>query len=514
MRKISCIILAGILSVLFSESYGQFPTCSPLKFSGIAPSPWAIDGQISDWETILGPVNALDPVFPFGASIGNNGSYDTYGANDPDNPDPQSDLRVLATIHDDYNVFFYFRRLNNINSPNKAFYFLDLNIDGYINTGEPVIAVYMNGQRVHKLAMCRYIASNSLGDPDNGNAPIGTCLIDGSFMPGTIEELFKSNNTDLLPNEIFDAEVTEDGYGVELAVPWRFISQYKLFGYHLALQKGGGSYNPNVTADDASGCDILLDIIGEPEIEIGNINVTPVIPGLSFRIDITFTNLTPATVKVTTTDLVVFNNIIQRDALPIDETQFSVIINGLPYHYFDGTFSDQPIRYSSVSSPGAGQFYLQPFQTRTISIFISFPPNYSVLSAEVELQPSVKFFLVDDCNPNTGGGGKPTNPIGFSVGEETATKQQNNGPLKEQENTGLEKIIIYPNPSKGSSTLLLPGNEEYFDIYLSDYMGRLIRKWNHIDPGHLKLNIPMKGFYMLRIRGASGNETIKKLIVQ
>jgi hypothetical protein len=514
MRKIYGLMLTAILSLVLSSSHAQFFNCSPLKFSGAAPSPWAIDGQIADWETILGAVNASDPIFPFGPSIGQNGSYDTYGLNDPDNPELQSDLRVLSTIHDDYNVFFYFRRLNNINSPNKAFYFLDINIDGYVNTGEPVIAIYFNGQRVHKLAICRYIASNPLGDPDNGNAPVGTCIIDGTTMPGTIEELFKSNNAELLPNEIFAAEVTEDGYGVELALPWRFISQYKLFAYHLALQKGAGTYNPNATADDASGCDIgRLDIVGGPDVEVQNINIVTVTPGLSFRIDITFANLTPAILKVFTTDLVVFKNIVQRDGLPIDETQFSVIINGSPYNYFDGTFANQPIRYSSVSTPGAGQFYLQPFETKTISISIGLPPNHSVLSTEIELNPKTRFFLEDDCSPNTGGGGKPTNPIGFTVGDETATKNHNNISLQREVDRS-EKVTLYPNPSKGSATLLLPAGEKWFDIYMSDYMGRVIRAWNHVNPGNLKFEVPNKGFYILKIRTASGKQTIKKLIVQ
>lgn len=38
--------------------------CNKIKFNGQAPAIWAIDGQINDWETILG-IGTGNPSFPF-----------------------------------------------------------------------------------------------------------------------------------------------------------------------------------------------------------------------------------------------------------------------------------------------------------------------------------------------------------------------------------------------------------------------------------------------------------------
>src|SRR5688572_31883208 len=127
------IFIAFLLFVV-SKSYSQLLNCNSTGFTGTAPAPWAIDGSIQDWETILG-LSTSDPVFPFGNT---SQAYDTYGANDPDNPEPKIDIRVASVAYDDYNVYFYFRRLDNSNSAAKAFYFLDTNIDGLMSAGEPV----------------------------------------------------------------------------------------------------------------------------------------------------------------------------------------------------------------------------------------------------------------------------------------------------------------------------------------------------------------------------------------
>jgi|GEM_PF-2557620 len=511
MRKILGFILVAVSPFIFSKSDAQVSNCSPLKFSGVAPSLWAIDAQIRDWETILGPVNSADPIFPFGATIGQNGSYDTYGQFDPDDPDPQNDLRVLSTIHDDYNLFFYFRRLTNSTGSSKAFYFFDTNIDGLVNSGEPVVGIYFNAQRVTKLAIYDYIPVNPNGDPigepiDSGNV----CLVDGTSLPGTIEEIVNWHNATLLPFEVFSAAVTENGYGVELAIPWRFISEYKLIAYHLALQSGGGSYNPDRASDNASGCDARLDIIGDPDIEVENVSVSTIVAGLSFRIDVTFRNLTPAAIDVNVANFIAIKDIVQNDNLPIDEHQFSITRSGLPYGYLSGTFINQPIRFF-----GPGDLVIDPLSTKTFSLVISFPPNYSVKSAVVEFTPLSRFFLETECYPNTGGGGKPTNPIGAPVGDETTSKS-NKATLNRGEipNERHEKIVVYPNPSRGRTTLLLPDDDRTYDIQLTDYTGRLIRRWENVKPGRFEFETNKQGFYLLNIKSGNGLKYIKKLIVQ
>ena len=290
-------------------------------------------------------------------------------------------------------------------------------MDGFISSGEPVIIINFNSQKVQKLSLGYYVPLNPNGDPIGEPFPGQVCRIDGYPMKGTIDEVISSNKVDLLPNEIFAAAVTENGYGVELAVPFRLISQYKYFSYHLSLQKGGGTYQPSAPSDNAGGCGTLLNVIGAPDIEVSDINVSTITPGLSYKVDVTFNNLTPAELEVNTSGIISFKDIVQNGSLPIDETQFSVSIGGQSYFYYTGTFSDQPIQYSNITNPGAGVFNLQPFASKTVSIIISFPSNHSVQSAVVEIQPSSRFKLEKDCFPNTGGSGKPINPVGFTLGE-------------------------------------------------------------------------------------------------
>jgi len=149
MRKI--ILLPILLVSVYSGrlcAQPQNTECNPgadkISFTGVAPSPWAIDGNVTDWETILGPGNGNSHTYynpP--ATKGFNWALDGYhiGPNsfgDRDNPDPAYDMRYLSFIHDDYNVYFYMRRIKKSNGSASLFYFCDINADGYMNTGEPV----------------------------------------------------------------------------------------------------------------------------------------------------------------------------------------------------------------------------------------------------------------------------------------------------------------------------------------------------------------------------------------
>lgn len=502
-------IFIAFLILLASKSYGQLLSCNSTEYAGTAPI--SIDGSIADWEAILG-ASGTDPIFPFGAT---SLAYDTYGVNDPDHAESKIDIRVKTVAHDATNVYFYFRRLDNSNSALKAFYFLDTNVDGLISTGEPVIVINFNSQNVQKLSLGYYVSFNPAGDPIGEPLPGNNCKIDGYPMKGTIDEVIHSNKVDLLPGEIFDAEVTEDGFGVELAIPWRLISAYKHFAYHLTLQKGGGSYNPDAPSDNAGNCLTNLSVVGSPDIDVSNINVTTLTEGLSFRIDLDFTNLTSTALIVDASTFISFKNIIQNDNLPIDATQFTVTVNGDPYPYYDGTFINQPIRYSNLLLPGAGVFELDPLATSTVSIVISFPPNFSVESAVVEIQPLARFKLETLCFPNVGGGGKPTNPIGVPVGDEPTTRSLPGYQYdKESPNKTWDRIQVYPNPTSGRATLVLPGGSGMYDIELTDYTGRLIRKWRNVSGGNFYFETTTKGFYLLSIKSPNGLKYIRKLIVQ
>jgi hypothetical protein len=521
MKKIQFQFCFAVLFLAGFQSRAQFLNCSPLKFSGSAPAPWAIDGKINDWETILGPVSTSNPAFPFGPLIGYNGNYDNYGDSDPDHPDPKADLRVLSIMPDDYNIYFYFRRIDLDNFPNKAYYFFDTNIDGLMNNGEPVIGVHFNSQKVNRLTLGRYISFYPAGDPTgdalfSGNA----CRIDGNNMKGHVEEIKNSQNTTLMSDEIFSAIITENGYGVELAVPWRLISPYKYFAYRLTLQKGAGTYNPDLPADNAGGCGIapytITDIIGNPDFKVVQSSVTTIIPGLQYRVDLDFRNLTPAILEINASDLISIKDIIRRDELPVDEKQFQIRINNLPYSYFSGSFASQPIQYSNISNPGAGLFRLQPFEIKRVSYFITFPSNNSVQSATFEFHPVGRYRLESECFPNTGGGGKPINPIGIIVSDDVSSARMNgNSLLLIENNFGTDgKILLYPNPSNGNTRLVLPKETGTVVITLTDLSGRVIQKHSSIQQ-YLNLRNLKSGFYLLNIKSDDSKINLtKKLIVK
>lgn len=512
MKKILLIVFLFFLSKIEA----QILECSPQKFTGVAPSPWAIDGQMTDWQTLLGTYSG-NPTLPFGTTLGTNASYDTYGSNDPDNPDPKSDLRVLSRIHDDYNTYFYFRRTDNNNFPNKAFYFLDTNIDGLLNSGEPVISVNFNSKKVNKLSLGRYISFNTGGDPI-GNP----CVVDGFPVQGRVDEILNSNNTSLLSNEVFAAAVTEDGYGVELSVPWRLISQYKYFTYHLALQKGSGSFNPALESDNASGCGRLLDIVGEPDFELASSSVQTLVPGFSYRLTATFRNLTPGELRVTAATLISFENIVQQNGLPVDETQFGVTVRGVNYYYINGTFNNQPIEYTVLTiDPTAGLITIPALSTGAVTIDVRFPPNGSVKSADVKISPRAlfNFLFKRGCIGGIGGGGKPINPVGFTIDEEEPGDEEPTRSIKQKQGYSIEgnatenRIRVYPNPSRDFTNVNIQNEMGLVDILLTDFSGRIIRKISNVNPGVFRLNNPGPGIYLLNVKSKNGTfQETKKII--
>ena len=167
MKKILLLVISfNLISNLFAQEdtlicYDQ--SVPKISFKGKAPHVWKIDGSVKDWKTILGPFTGDNhmPFYPPRAS-GFNWARDgwTLGEGngmphwpDVDNPSPDRDLIFHAFTNDDYNVYFYFRRLDNKNSTNSFFYFCDLNADGYMKLGEPVFYGSFNKDSILSLSV-------------------------------------------------------------------------------------------------------------------------------------------------------------------------------------------------------------------------------------------------------------------------------------------------------------------------------------------------------------------------
>lgn len=516
MKRVFFICLLLLSTACLSKLKAQYD-CSHPYFSGAAPAPWAIDGKMDDWQTLFGP-NSGDPVLPFGLALGQSAYYD----NIDNNVEPQFDLRVLASMRDDYNVYFYFRRLGKAKGQSKIFYFLDINLNGALETGEPVICLNFKGlQKKPSLIIGKYVAS--LANVDD----MSSCGNIIWSLPGSVNEFINSDTATLLPNEKFDAAVTEKGYGVEMAIPWRFINPSKKFAFRIALQEGSGMYSPNLFSDNA-GCSNKVEIINYTEdttLKILSSTSSVLIPGFSYRITVTMENTGPNGKFVIPANPVKINNII-RNFSPANETPFTIAVNAVTYYQYRGTFNLQPIEFRSfvlLPLPSRGsppqEIWLPPFGTNSFTIDIGFPSDGSVKSAKIEFSPSINLPVYSSSGCSSTGEdyccGKPINPVDFDLGLEAATKAGNNTTLNNEGSDLQNKLYIYPNPSKGFTNVVIPADLDVPEISITDYTGKLIRKINTQGQRSVRIENLKSGFYLLNVQTRDGKiQIVKKVIVQ
>src|SRR5688572_6902342 len=203
MKKILllCVLMAVAGTAFYS--YGQSQPCgagnitrwdgtglpgdSGLAHAGTPNNLFGVNGNILDWtESITGPLNPAyagvsPPTYqpdPFAAPIapanvqidglagGTGGNYDR------DRPaQDHRDLRYFAFTYDRANIYFFIRRPANNNAQVAYYYFVDINVDGYMRTGEPVLKVTYNGSTA-SIEMMYYIeeqTQTNCGDPSAGS---------------------------------------------------------------------------------------------------------------------------------------------------------------------------------------------------------------------------------------------------------------------------------------------------------------------------------------------------------
>lgn len=290
-------------------------------------APIEIDGSTDDWaQHITGPfayyfqpVPTYQPdphVQPIADAIGNIQVDALKG--DPselDRPGQEHrDLRYFAFTYDVTNVYFYFRRPGNNSAQVTLYYFIDINVDGFMRTGEPVIKIVYNGGQ-GTLSMAYFVE-----DPSSVNGPGGVAgswqagkgnsmsatasrpgsnntsqwilgAADGWAMPGSIVDV----PTGSLPLPLQAGELAEGrgltdnysdgatatGYGAEFAIPWRFFKLYggpysydaqypplgpqNVFTWHVSLS--GGNSGIEGAEDNAGGCCSGLAVSGQPDVE-------------------------------------------------------------------------------------------------------------------------------------------------------------------------------------------------------------------------------------------------------
>ena len=328
---------------------------------GPSPAPIVINGTSADWEQyIVGAFNYagtpkggletdpyLSPIAP--ANVQKDGLKDAVGANYDRDAVGQDhrDLRYFAFTYDKKNVYFFFRRPKNNTAQVTLYYFIDINVDGFMKTGEPVIKISFTNSG-SSIEMGYYQAVNSNGtaagsyDAVKGNimsAPVARAktnntsqwevgAADGWSMPGD----FISLNSSVLPavntgaGEVFASATLTDthpdgtvaGYGVEFAIPWNYIRLYNaqgpvpatsplnynnVFTWHVSLV--GGNSGIDGAEDNAGGCCSGLAVSGTP-----NVSSSSAFGGIApyvYRATFTYTELRNLNTKVTTGNIEIIN---------------------------------------------------------------------------------------------------------------------------------------------------------------------------------------------------------------
>jgi hypothetical protein len=76
-------------------------------------------------------------------------------------------------------------------------------------------------------------------------------------------------------------------------------------------------------------------------------------------------------------------------------------------------------------------------------------------------------------------------------------------------------VSVYPNPSKGAATVILPESNGKMDITLEDYTGRMLQRWNAFSSSNLQLNQLRPGIYLIRVQlKETGEQSVQRLLVQ
>jgi len=538
-RLIIAFILFGLIhpskSTAQCSPVFQYQNAGIIKFTGVAPQPWGINGLTDDWETILGPYTGNNDV-PYNIIAGLNSSREFT---DADAPPSTVDIRHMSFTYDDYNVYFYLRKLKN--SSTNFFYFFDTNADGLMSNTELVLGGKTppgnSNSNNNELTLYRYV-------PPTGQTtvPLGNPVVDGYTMPGSTEKLFDNHTippaNSLLPNEVFAIRSTENGFGVEFAIPWRYLGLNPglIFTYHIALLKAQSQgnqtqtgYQPQLVEDNAGSCCGRLLFSGLPDYTITNSSIVP-LGNLSYKMLVTVQNIKNARLRFVLNEMN-FTNITLNPGIPFSRDDFSVSVGGQSPLFHYGTISQQPIIYSYQNLEDFSDIDLRPvftldaFNSTTIEINFSLPANNSVAQLSAGVSFSDAFFAPTGpfpaslpgllyC-PSTGSSDGPrgTRPVVIEVTTENKNKRLTN--VNETNNQPGNSLKVFPNPSKGSATVVIPQNGLKGELRLEDVTGKLIYRKINTTGSTVTLQNLKSGFYLLRYTDqVSGKQYIEKLIVQ
>jgi len=132
-----------------------------------------IDGNTSDWAAILAEPAQISIDGPAGGLVDRDAPVQSTGR----------DLTNFAWTYDATYFYMYIRRTGSASNRQLFWYYLDIDADKRMETGEPVFHVSWSGStRQTEFLLYRYNATSVLGDSLTG----GSGFADGYDMPGTV----------------------------------------------------------------------------------------------------------------------------------------------------------------------------------------------------------------------------------------------------------------------------------------------------------------------------------------
>lgn len=349
----------------------------------------------------------------------------------------------------------------------------------------------------------------------------------------SIQEVFPAGSIpgeyELTNKEEFTAAVTEKGYGVELAIPWRYLRNWltgsrslqkgEVFEYLLTLKSSTSDINSDVwDGNRRVGTFNEMRTI-EKYITIDK-TVTTIIPGISYRFAIQITNEANLGAYLNLQE-VRFTGITAGESF--DATNITVkryldygcdgaVTMEQPYMvpYTSGTLNQLPILYQIPNLATMGQ-WVSGFGGE-ICFIVDVTFNVPISSASIEIVPKLQFFpsALNPCIPPVIiDGGKPINPVGFTLESDFLSKTLS---VAEQQEVG--PISVYPNPSKGRITVAFP-KQEGTAVNLLDIQGRVVKSFGKVNSGTLYLNDLKSGVYYIQVISVKNQgQTLKKVVVQ
>ena len=493
-----------------------FCICSLLvainAFSQKKDGHFKIDGKTKDWEQVTG-------------------AQDAIGNADPDNPEPTGDVTFVADGYDNENVYFYFRRLQATNDLYSFFYFFDINADGLLGNGEPVLSAAFDDKSVLRLAMNYFSTTQHTGYWNNS-------LPDCAMFPplhGPFAEVFESSSIpELQHKEVFSAAITDDGLGVEVAVPWRFLRHWlsndlpinpaQFFYYRVSLQQGSdsGSFDAVTASDNAGGNLVFPGLTGSVPIGsvgffdettslrediLATVSATQLVAGLSYRLTVTIKNSTNRSAFVDLKDLHILNLV--SNGQSIDPAQILVRYEAYLGRYLSGTAASPPIIFDLDGVYFQGPTNNGGFgEISSLTVDVTFPSP--ITHADIQITPKIFYNEVLPCADVLGDGGKPINPIGATLDENVQSlNNKASRPQSDQET----RVMVYPIPSHGKVNVQLPTNLSAVDLELFDISGKLVLKRTGVITRSIELKDLKPGMYALQLYSRQYGKIIKKIVV-